>query len=166
MSIKNDKMICTRNPHDTECIVPGSTIFGYSQMEFRESSPVDGLNIIECPDESAPDGFSYSIISDVSLIFDQKRLNSTLGVDTVRVWLNSLGDSASSLVPKNLSDEQLFSAVKSRHIQGLSDLRAWNDEILREASSVESEANDLIDEYNSKSSVSSPETVNNSPNPS
>lgn len=167
MSIKNDKMICTRNPHDTECIVPGSTIFGYSQMEFRESSPVDGLNIIEYPDESAPDRFSYSIISDVSLLFDQKRLNGVLGADTVRVWLNSLGDSASALIPKNMTDDQLFSAVKSRHIQGLSDLRAWNDEILREAMSKEDQAKDLIDNYNSSDGPSGSDApVSSSPNPS
>ena len=127
MSIRNTKMVCTDSPHDSDCIVPGSSIFGYSQMEFRESSPIDVLNIIEYEGD---DGVSYSIISDISLLFDQKRLNSTLGPDTVRVWLNSLGDSASSLIPKNMTADQLFSAVKSRHIQGLSDLRAWNDEML------------------------------------
>ena len=164
MSIRNTKMVCTDSPHDSECIVPGSSIFGYSQMEFRESSPIDGLNIIE---HEGDDGVSYSIISDVSLLFDQKRLNSTLGPDTVRVWLNSLGDSASALIPKNMSDDQLFSAVKSRHIQGLSDLRAWNDELLREAMSIEDQAKDLIDNYNSSDGPSGSDApVSSSPNPS
>ena len=164
MSIRNTKMVCTDSPHDSECIVPGSSVFGYSQMEFRESSPVDGLNIIEHEGE---DGTSYSIISDVSLLFDQKRLNSTLGPDTVRVWLNSLGDSASALIPKNMTDDQLFSAVKSRHIQGLSDLRAWNDEMLREAMSIEDQAKDLIDNYNSSDGPSGSDApVSSSPNPS
>lgn len=164
MSIRNTKMVCTDSPHDSECIVPGSSVFGYSQMEFRESSPIDGLNIIEHEGE---DGVSYSIISDVSLLFDQKRLNSTLGPDTVRVWLNSLGDSASALIPKNMTDDQLFSAVKSRHIQGLSDLRAWNDEMLREAMSIEDQAKDLIDNYNSSDVPSGSDApVSSSPNPS
>lgn len=164
MSIRNTKMVCTDSPHDSECIVPGSSIFGYSQMEFRESSPIDGLNIIE---HEGDDGVSYSIISDVSLLFDQKRLNSTLGPDTVRVWLNSLGNSASALIPKNMTDDQLFSAVKSRHIQGLSDLRAWNDEMLREAMSIEDQAKDLIDNYNSSDGPSgSDDSVLSSPNPS
>jgi hypothetical protein len=164
MSIRNTKMVCTDSPHDSECIVPGSSIFGYSQMEFRESSPIDGLNIIEHEGE---DGVSYSIISDVSLLFDQKRLNSTLGPDTVRVWLNSLGDSASTLIPKDMTDDQLFSAVKSRHIQGLSDLRAWNDEMLREAMSIEDQAKDLIDNYNSSDGPSGSDApVSSSPNPS
>jgi len=164
MSIRNTKMVCTDSPHDSECIVPGSSIFGYSQMEFRESSPIDGLNIIE---HEGDDGVSYSIISDVSLLFDQKRLNSTLGPDTVRVWLNSLGDSASALIPKNMTDDQLFSAVKSRHIQGLSDLRAWNDEMLREAMSIEDQAKDLIDNYNSSDGPSGSDApVSSSPNPS
>jgi hypothetical protein len=164
MSIRNTKMVCTDSPHDSECIVPGSSIFGYSQMEFRESSPIDGLNIIEHEGE---DGVSYSIISDVSLLFDQKRLNSTLGPDTVRVWLNSLGDSASALIPKDMTDDQLFSAVKSRHIQGLSDLRAWNDEMLREAMSIEDQAKDLIDNYNSSDGPSGSDApVSSSPNPS
>jgi hypothetical protein len=148
MAIRNKSMFCTCNPHDEECICAGSTMFGRSQMEYRESSPIDGLNIIEYPDGSSDDGKAYSICSDVSLLFDQKRLNSVLGVDNVRVWLNSLGESASSLVPKNMSDEQLFSAVKSRHIQGLSDLRAWNDEMIREAMKIEDEAKDLVDQYN------------------
>ena len=164
MSIRNTKMVCTDSPHDSECIVPGSSIFGYSQMEFRESSPIDGLNIIE---HEGDDGVSYSIISDVSLLFDQKRLNSTLGPDTVRVWLNSLGDSASALIPKNMTDDQLFSAVKSRHIQGLSDLRAWNDEMFREAMSIEDQAKDLIDNYNSSDGPSGSDApVSSSPNPS
>lgn len=164
MSIRNTKMICTDNPHDSECIVPGSSVFGYSQMEFRESSPIDGLNIIE---HEGDDGVSYSIISDVSLLFDQKRLNGVLGSDTVRVWLNSLGNSASSLIPKNMTDDQLFSAVKSRHIQGLSDLRAWNDEMLREAMSIEDQARDLIDNYNSSDGPSGSDApVSSSPNPS
>lgn len=164
MSIRNTKMVCTDSPHDSECIVPGSSVFGYSQMEFRESSPIDGLNIIE---HEGDDGVSYSIISDVSLLFDQKRLNSTLGPDTVRVWLNSLGDSASALIPKNMTDDQLFSAVKSRHIQGLSDLRAWNDEMLREAMFIEDQAKDLIDNYNSSDGPSGSDApVSSSPNPS
>lgn len=164
MSIRNTKMVCTDSPHDSECIVPGSSIFGYSQMEFRESSPIDGLNIIE---HEGDDGVSYSIISDVSLLFDQKRLNGVLGADTVRVWLNSLGDSASALIPKNMTDDQLFSAVKSRHIQGLSDLRAWNDEMLREAMSIEDQAKDLIDNYNSSDGPSGSDApVSSSPNPS
>ena len=164
MSIRNTKMVCTDSPHDSECIVPGSSVFGYSQMEFRESSPIDGLNIIE---HEGDDGVSYSIISDVSLLFDQKRLNSTLGPDTVRVWLNSLGDSAPALIPKDMTDDQLFSAVKSRHIQGLSDLRAWNDEMLREAMSIEDQAKDLIDNYNSSDGPSgSDASVSSSPNPS
>lgn len=164
MSIKNTKWVCTRNPHDPECIVPGSSIFGFSQMEFRESSPIDGLNIIEYPNDDIEP--SYSIISDVSLLFDQKRLNSTLGADTVRVWLNSLGDSASSLIPKNLTDEQLFSAVKSRHIQGLSDLRAWNDEMMREASNIEAAAQDLLKDSDAGVSPASGDNGNVSPNPS
>lgn len=164
MSIRNTKMVCTDSPHDSECIVPGSSVFGYSQMEFRESSPIDGLNIIEHEGE---DGVSYSIISDVSLLFDQRRLNSVLGADTVRVWLNSLGDSASALIPKNMTDDQLFSAVKSRHIQGLSDLRAWNDEMFREAMSIEDQAKDLIDNYNSSDGPSGSDApVLSSPNPS
>lgn len=148
MAIRDTSMFCTCNPHDEECICAGSTMFGRSQMEYRESSPIDGLNVIEFPDDSSDDGKAYSICSDVSLLFDQKRLNSVLGPDNVRVWLNSLGESASSLVPKNLSDEQLFDAVKSRHIQGLSDLRAWNDEMIREAMKIEDEAKDLVDQYN------------------
>lgn len=164
MSIKNTKWVCTRNPHDPDCIVPGSSVFGFSKMEFRESSPVDGLNIIEYPNDDIEP--SYSIISDVSLLFDQRRLNGVLGADTVRVWLNSLGDSASSLIPKNLTDEQLFSAVKSRHIQGLSDLRAWNDEIMREASNIEAAAQDLLKESDVDTSLSSVESGNVSSNPS
>jgi hypothetical protein len=164
MSIKNTKWVCTRNPHDPDCIVPGSSVFGFSKMEFRESSPVDGLNIIEYPNDDIEP--SYSIISDVSLLFDQRRLNGVLGADTVRVWLNSLGDSASSLIPKNLTDEQLFSAVKSRHIQGLSDLRAWNDEIMREASNIEAAAQDLLKESDVDTSPSSVESGNVSSNPS
>lgn len=164
MSIKNTKWVCTRNPHDPDCIVPGSSVFGFSKMEFRESSPIDGLNIIEYPNDDIEP--SYSIISDVSLLFDQKRLNGVLGADTVRVWLNSLGDSASSLIPKNLTDEQLFSAVKSRHIQGLSDLRAWNDEMMREASNIEAAAQDLLKDSDAGVPSASGGDGNVSPNPS
>jgi hypothetical protein len=93
-------------------------------LVFRSSSPIESLLIRRFKDSDSCTSLSFD--SDVSLLFDQKRLDS-IGNDTVRNWIDSLGNSSDSFndLKSKLNDTQLISYVKSRRLQSLSELRAW-----------------------------------------
>lgn len=67
--------------------------------------------------------------SDVSLLFNQERLNETLGRDGIKHFFDSL---ASRSVPlselrSKISDEDLASLCKSRYLQQPSEILAWSE---------------------------------------
>lgn len=62
-------------------------------------------------------------VDDIYLLFNQSRL-SLVGKDSVNAWLDSLR--SSTPVSPKLSDDDLISLVKSRHIQSMSELMAYS----------------------------------------
>lgn len=62
-------------------------------------------------------------VDDIYLLFNQSRLN-LVGKDSVNEWLSSLR--SSTPVSPKLSDDDLISLVKSRHIQSMSELMAYS----------------------------------------
>ena len=90
-----------------------------------EYSPVNELLVDSTVDV---DGVtSYCVKNDVYLIFNQRRLDK-LGVDTARKYLDNVSRNLSTplkQMPK-MSDEQLFSYIKSRNIQSPSELLSWS----------------------------------------
>ena len=101
------------------------------------------MNAIEVSDGHSIRG--YRIVSDISLIFDQKRLNS-LSPDSVRSWLNTLQGGTSEPALSGLSDDQLLMFVKSRHIQSPSDLKAWSDHLISIGSDLHADAESVLNE--------------------
>lgn len=76
-----------------------------------------------------PDGsHAVSLCSDVSLIFNQKRLDS-LGADSIKHMIDNLSSGSDGLAKlrASCSDDDFISLVKSRHIQSPCELQAWND---------------------------------------
>lgn len=67
--------------------------------------------------------------NDITLLFNQQRITKDVGVDTINKWLQSLQpvSNAISEMRKKMSDDQLHSLVKSRHIQSMSELLSWSD---------------------------------------
>ena len=68
------------------------------------------------------------IVSDVSLLFNQQRLDR-MSLQTLTEKLNervNAGDAGLAEIRKNIKDEDLHKFVKSRYIQSLSELRQWS----------------------------------------
>ena len=131
------------NDNTKKCNLECNPYYGSKFSEVRDKPIIEGLNTIEVSDGSSVRG--YRIVSDISLIFDQKRLNS-LSPDSVRSWLNTLQGGTSEPALSGLSDNQLLMFVKSRHIQSPSDLKAWSDYLISIGSDLHADADSVLSE--------------------
>ena len=131
------------NDNTKKCNLECNPYYGSKFSEARDKSIIEGLNVIEVSDGNSVRG--YRIVSDISLIFDQKRLNS-LSPDSVRSWLNTLQGGTSEPSLSGLSDNQLMMFIKSRHIQSPSDLKAWSDHLISIGSDLHADADSVLSE--------------------
>lgn len=67
---------------------------------------------------------SITISSDISLIFNQQRLENKLTASELREYIQRYTPNR-SVYTAQLDDEILLNTLKSRHIQSLSEMRAW-----------------------------------------
>ena len=76
------------------------------------------LSTVKCKDGS------ITISTDISLIFNQQRLENKLTASELREYIQRYTPNKSVYVAQ-LDDDTLLSTLKSRHIQSLSEMRAW-----------------------------------------
>lgn len=102
---------------------------------------------IDETDETRPVRYT----SDVRLILHTKDLASRAGLAVVSKFGQSR-NSASQIqqIMDKMSDDDLLSTVRSRHIQSPSEIIAWSKELAAHAEALEHEAQSLIDAENSK----------------
>ena len=76
--------------------------------------------------------------TDNYLILHQKDLENRIGVDNVRNWLKSMQTENSSYQQAldKLSDRDLFSLVRNRHMQAPAEMAMQQDEIIAQAESL------------------------------
>lgn len=67
---------------------------------------------------------SITISTDVSLIFNQQRLENKLTASELREFIQRYTPNK-SVYTAQLDDETLLDTLKSRHIQSLSEMRSW-----------------------------------------
>lgn len=67
---------------------------------------------------------SMVITSDITLIFNQQRLENKLTANELREYIQRYTPNK-SVYTAQLDDEILLSTLKSRHIQSLSEIRSW-----------------------------------------
>lgn len=67
---------------------------------------------------------SISISTDISLVFNQQRLENRLTANELREYIQRYTPNK-SVYTAQLDDETLLSTLKSRHIQSLSEMRSW-----------------------------------------
>lgn len=67
---------------------------------------------------------SIVISNDISLIFNQQRLENKLTATELREYIQRYTPNR-SVYTAQLDDDTLLNTLKSRHIQSLSELRAW-----------------------------------------
>lgn len=87
-------------------------------------------------------GEAYRLRTDNYLVLHQKDIENRIGVDNVRKWIEALNqnstrsaDSYQQALDK-LSDRDLFSLVRSRHIQAPSEVSSYAQQILEDAQSL------------------------------
>ena len=119
--------------------------FGIEKMNVRQPSLVDEFYIEEnmcCETEKT----SHSFVHPLYMLFNQERLNR-LGDGAVQQWLKNLdaaGHSAYNELKSKLSDDDMLSIVKSRHIQHPSELESWINHLNSRADAFNAEVQKLI----------------------
>lgn len=82
---------------------------------------------------------SITISTDITLIFNQQRLENKLTASELREYIQRYTPNR-SVYTAQLDDETLLSTLKSRHIQSLSELRAWAEYCMENYDSLIKEA--------------------------
>lgn len=82
---------------------------------------------------------SVVVSSDISLIFNQQRLENKLTASELREYIQRYTPNK-SVYTAQLDDDTLLSTLKSRHIQSLSELRSWAEYCMENFDSLIKEA--------------------------
>ena len=82
---------------------------------------------------------SIVVSSDITLIFNQQRLENKLTANELREYIQRYTPNK-SVYTAQLDDDTLLSTLKSRHIQSLSELRSWTEYCMENFDSLIKEA--------------------------
>lgn len=82
---------------------------------------------------------SVTISTDISLIFNQQRLENKITAGELREYIQRYTPNR-SVYTAQLDDETLLNTLKSRHIQSLSEMRAWAEYCMENYDSLIKEA--------------------------
>lgn len=82
---------------------------------------------------------SVVVSSDITLIFNQQRLENKLTASELREYIQRYTPNK-SVYTAQLDDDTLLSTLKPRHIQSLSELRAWAEYCMENFDSLIKEA--------------------------
>lgn len=82
---------------------------------------------------------SVTVSTDISLIFNQQRLENKLSSSELREYIQRYTPNK-SVYTAQLDDETLLNTLKSRHIQSLSEMRAWAEYCMENYDSLIKEA--------------------------
>jgi hypothetical protein len=82
---------------------------------------------------------SITVSTDISLIFNQQRLENKLTASELREYIQRYTPNK-SVYTAQLDDETLLNTLKSRHIQSLSEMRSWAEYCLENCDSLIKEA--------------------------
>lgn len=82
---------------------------------------------------------SIAVSTDISLIFNQQRLENKLSASELREFIQRYTPNK-SVYTSQLDDETLLNTLKSRHIQSLSEMRAWAEYCMENYDSLIKEA--------------------------
>lgn len=82
---------------------------------------------------------SIVVSNDISLIFNQQRLENKLTASELREYIQRYTPNK-SVYTAQLDDDTLLSTLKSRHIQSLSEMRAWAEYCMENYDSLIKEA--------------------------
>ena len=116
----------------------------YIEYEFNGSFDVNHTKVpvqdklMQLSTVKNKDG-SFTISTDISLIFNQQRLENKLTASELREYIQRYTPNR-SVYTAQLDDETLLNTLKSRHIQSLSEMRAWAEYCMENYDSLIKEA--------------------------
>lgn len=116
----------------------------YLQHEFNGSFDIAHTKVpvqdklMQLATVKSKDG-SITITTDISLIFNQQRLENKLTASELREYIQRYTPNR-SVYTAQLDDDTLLSTLKSRHIQSLSEMRAWTEYCMENYDSLIKEA--------------------------
>ena len=116
----------------------------YLQHEFNGSFDVAHTKVpvqdklLQLSTVENKDG-SITISNDITLIFNQQRLENKLTADELREYIKRYTPNK-SVYTAQLDDDTLLSTLKSRHIQSLSEMRSWAEYCMENYDSLIKEA--------------------------
>lgn len=135
-----------------ECLEQGSGLTPNVEPDAFAVAPrfdsTEELRVeIDDTDETRPVRYT----SDVRLILHTKDLASRAGVSIASKFGQSKQSTSQiQQIMDKMSDDDLLSTVRSRHIQAPSEIIAWSKELSAYAENLESRAQELIDVENAK----------------
>lgn len=107
--------------------------FDVSHTKVPVQDKLMQLSTVNCKDGS------ITISTDISLIFNQQRLENKLTASELREYIRRYTPNK-SVYTAQLDDDTLLSTLKSRHIQSLSEMRAWAEYCMENYDSLIKEA--------------------------
>lgn len=107
--------------------------FDVSHTKVPVQDKLMQLSTVICKDGS------IAISTDISLIFNQQRLENKLTASELREYIQRYTPNK-SVYTAQLDDETLLDTLKSRHIQSLSEMRAWAEYCMENCDSLIKEA--------------------------
>lgn len=116
----------------------------YLQHEFNGSFDISHTKVpvqdklMQLSTVELKDG-SVVVSSDITLIFNQQRLENKLTANELREYIQRYTPNK-SVYTAQLDDDTLLSTLKSRHIQSLSEMRAWAEYCMENYDSLIKEA--------------------------
>lgn len=116
----------------------------YLQHEFNGSYDLKHTNVpvqdklMQLSTMTLEDG-SVVVSSDISLIFNQQRLENKITASELREYIQRYAPNK-SVYTAQLDDDILLSTLKSRHIQSLSEMRSWAEYCMENYDSLIKEA--------------------------
>lgn len=117
---------------------------GYLQHEFNGSFDLAHTKVpvqdklMQLSTVKMKDG-SLVISSDITLIFNQQRLENKLTANELREYIQRYTPNK-SVYTAQLDDETLLNTLKSRHVQSLSEMRSWAEYCMENYDSLIKEA--------------------------
>lgn len=103
----------------------------------------------------------FHLLNDISLLFNQQRLENRIAPTELREMFNRFSPNKSRYLAQ-LDDDTLLSTLKSRHIQSLSEMKSWTeycvenfDSLLKAQQTKENEIDDVQETVNESPAGSS-----------
>lgn len=116
----------------------------YLQHEFNDSFDLAHTKVpvqdklMQLSTMKLKDG-SIVISSDITLIFNQQRLENKITANELREYIQRYTPNK-SVYTAQLDDDTLLSTLKSRHVQSLSEMRSWAEYCMENYDSLIKEA--------------------------